>query len=909
MSRFEPRIPGLRRILRLREKSIQADVDDEIAFHMESRVRDLMARGTSEPDARRIAASRFGDVYASRRELAAVDRHRRRRERLQRMVDGIAQDLRHAGRSLRRSPAFTSAAIATLAIGVGAAIAVFAVVDGVLLRPLPFRDPGRLVGAWYDMPKIGLAHVPQAASTYFTLRDEARTISGIAIYDLQETNVADRASPDSPQRVSTTFCTATLFRVLGVAPIRGRAFSDADDRPGAAPVVILSESMWRAQFGADPSIVGRTLDVDGVPREVVGIMPASFRFPNNETRLWVPLALDPVRPPANAFNYPAVARLSPGASVSAAAREFTSLLPRVAERYPSFVPGITTSAIMDQVRPQPSVIPLREDTVGAIAGMLWLIAAAAGMLLLVGCVNVANLSLVRFDARRHELAVRQAIGAGSPRVARYLFSESAVLAGGGGLLGLALAWAMVRSFIAFGPTDVPRLAEVTFDWRIATFAVAAAVLNAVGCCLIPVLRVARGRVELRQTARGGTASRWQHRVRGTLVAAQVALSVAVLAASGLLFRSFQRLHSVRLGFDPDRVATYWVSLPPARYANRADVARYYANLVRRVAAVPGVQTVGLTSRVPLVGRGMNQNPLYPEGTENDDKKLPALQLFTTVGGDYFGALRIPLVAGRTFEPMETQRYGDALISRRTAQIFWKDSSGVLAVGKRFRALPSGPLYTVIGVVDDAHDTTLADRPSPTVYFPEVVRQDSLTRQIARTMAVVARTTADPATITPLIERAARELDPTLPTFAAQPMTEVVRASTARLAFVTLVLGAAALITLVLGGVGLYGIMAYAVTLRRREIGIRIALGASPRGVAAATARGGVSLTSIGVVVGIVVFALGARLMRTLLFGVAPWDPVAIGGAAAVLMVIALLASWGPARRAARVNPVDTLRSD
>jgi len=909
VTRRETRISGVRRIFHLGDRSVQADVDDEITFHIESRVRDLMRRGESESSARRAAALEFGDLHASRRELAAVDRHRRRRERIDQAIDAIAQDLRHAVRALRRSPAFTMAAIATLTIGIGAATAVFSVVDGVLLRPLPYRDPAQLVGAFFDMPKIGLAHVPQAASTYFTFRDQARTIESIGIYDVQEANVSDRGSPNGAQRVRTTFCTATLFGVLGVLPLRGRPFADADDRPGAAPVVLISEAIWRTQFGGDPSIVGRAIDVDGVAREVIGIMPRGFHFPSSETQIWIPLGLDPVNPPAYAFNYPSVARLKSGATPDAAARELSELLPRVADRYPNFVPGITTRAIMDQTRPQPRVVPLREDTTGTIAGTLWLVAAAAGMLLLVTCVNVANLSLVRFDARQRELAVREAIGAGTPRVVRFIGSEAAVLAGVAGLLGLALAWAMVRALVAFGPADVPRLGEVGVDWPIVLFAATAAAFNAIGCCLIPALRVGRGRIGLRETARGGTASHWQHRVRGVLVAAQVALSVAVLAGSGLLFRSFQRLHAVRLGFDPNHVATYWVSLPPARYADRTDAARFFSSLVKRVADVPGVQSVGVTSRVPLEQRGVNQNPFYPEGTERDDKKLPPLQLFTSVGGDYFQTLRIPVVAGRAFEPMETQRYGEAIISRRTAQLFWNDSSGVAAIGKRFRALPTGPLYTVVGVVGDAQDTTLAGPPSSTVYFPEVVRQDSATRQIARTMAVVARTTADPATVAPLIERAARELDPTLPTFAAQSMAGVVRASTARLAFVTLVLASAALITLVLGGVGLYGIMAYAVTLRRREIGIRIALGASPRGVAAATARRGLALTAIGVAIGVALFAFGARFVRTLLFGVAPWDPVAIGGAVTALMAIALMASWGPARRAARVNPAETLRAD
>jgi predicted permease len=905
----EPRIPGVRRILRLGERSVERDVDDEIAFHIESRVRALMARGEPEASARRIAASQFGDIDESRRELTAVDRRRRRRERIRQRIDSIAQDLRHAVRSLERSPSFTLAAIATLTIGIGAASAVFTVVDSVLLRPLPYREPERLVGAWFEMPAIGLSHVQQAAATFLTYRAESRTISGIGIYDVEEANVAERNSPSGAQRVSTALCTASLFTVLGVSPVRGRLFGESDDHPGAEPVVLISETIWRARFGADPSIVGRMLDVDGVAHQVIGVMPKSFRFPSAQTALWRPLAMDTVSLPATAFSYSAIARLAPGATIATAEQEFRELLPRVAERHPNFVPGITTRAIMDQARPQPHLIPLREDMTGAIAGTLWLVSTAAGLLLLVTCVNVANLSLVRFDARRRELAVREAIGAGPTRVVRYLASESVALAGAAGAIGLALAWLLVRSLVTMGPTDLPRLSEIAIGWRSAAFAVAAAVVNAVGCVLIPAVRVARGWVALREAARGGTASRWQHRVRGVLVAAQVALSVAMLAGSALLFRSFQRLHAVKLGFDPDHVATYWVSLPPARYPQRADVARFYASLVRRVAAVPGVQGVGVTSRLPLIGRGINQNPFYPEGAEIYDKQLPPLHLFTSVGGDYFRTLRIPLVAGRGFDAMETQRSGEAIISRRTAQIFWHDSTGATAVGKRFRALPTGPLYTIVGVVADIRDTSLALSPAPTVYFPEVVRQDSLTRQIARTMAVVVRTASDPQAIAPFIERASRELDPTLPTFGGQSMTDALRASTARLAFVTLVLASAALLTLLLGGVGLYGVMAYAVTLRRREIGIRIALGASPRGVAAATTVSGVTLTAIGVAAGVFLFAVGARLIRTLLFDVAPWDPVALGGAAGVLLAIALVASWAPARRAARVDPADALRAD
>ena len=905
--RSEPRIPGLRRLVRLPNRAIEREIDEEIAFHIESRVRELVNDGESESEARRLANLEFGDVSASRRELAAVDRHRIRRERITHAAETIFQDFRHAVRSLRRTPVFTMTAMITLLIGISSIVAIFAVVDHVLLQPLPFANPDRLVGAWTDFPPLGMTHSQQAAITYWTYQTQARTVERIGIYDVNSVNVADDAN--APRHVSTALFTATMFDVLGVPAIRGRVFNDAEDQPGASPVMLISEGMWRAQFGADTAVVGRTLEVNGVRREIIGIMPRSFSFPSAETEIWIPLGLDRSHPPQNAFAYYSVARLKPGVTAADAQRDFTNVLPRVETLFPTFVTGLTTHQMLDQVKPRPVITPLRDDITGGISRTLWMMAAAAALLLLVACVNVANLTLVRFDARQREFAVREAIGAGRLRLMQTLFSESAVLAVFSGTLAILVAWVLIRALSIAGPANVPRLGEIKIDARGLSFAGMITVLVTALCSLIPSLRIRLGRVALREGTRSATATRRQQRVRATLVVSQIAIALVVLLGSGLLVRTFVALHAIRPGFDPDDVATLWISLPRVQYKQSDQIGRFYSTLVNRVAQLPNVKSVGVTSRLPLVLRGINPNPLYPEDDPSYAAKLPPLQMFTTVGGDYFRTMGIPLIAGRVFDGMEAQREGEAIISRRAAQFFWKDSTGAAALGKRFRALPTEPLSTVIGVVGDVRDTMLAAPPSPTIYFPELLQPAGTASHTARTMALAIRTTADPTPVIAAAQKVLREIDPSLPTFDVQLMTRALSTSTAQLAFTIAILGGAAIITLLLGAVGLYGILAYVVTLRRRELGIRIALGATPRAVAGATTSMGFRITSAGVIVGLVVFTAIAPLIRGFLYGIVPWDAPTIVAASLCLLAIAGVASWIPARRAARVDPAEALRAE
>jgi predicted permease len=486
--------------------------------------------------------------------------------------------------------------------------------------------------------------------------------------------------------------------------------------------------------------------------------------------------------------------------------------------------------------------------------------------------------------------------------------ESAVLAGLASVCGLAFAAAALRALVSAGPGGIPRLADVKIDATVVLFTVAVAAFVTISCSLVPAMGAGRGHFALREAGRSGTAGRRQHRIRGGLVAAQIALALIALAGSGLLLRTFTRLHAIEPGWNPDHVSTFWLSLPRASYKSDRSVVQFYARLAEQVAALPGVQMTGLSSRLPFEAHGINQNPLYPEDDPSYATKLPPLQLFSAVDANYFRAMQIPLVAGRTFDRMETQREGDAIVSRTTAEFFWKDPSGAAALGKRFRPLPTARWYTVVGVVGDTRDMALADSPSQAVYFPVTADPDSLLSGGQRTLALVVRTAGDPTAIDRAVRQSAHTLDPTQPIFDVRPMTAVFRAATEQLSVIIVTLGGAAVVTLLLGAVGLYGVLAYVVTLRRRELGIRIALGASPRAVAAAITRYGIALTSIGIVFGLSIFASVARLLRGLLFGVTANDPLTLCGATGILLAIAMLASYLPARRAANVDPAEALRA-
>jgi putative ABC transport system permease protein len=817
----------------------------------------------------------------------------------------------YAWRSLRRAPLFSITVVLALTIGIGSVAAIFAIVNAVLLRPLPYGHADRLVGAWHDMPPISLWHAQQTVGTFRTYKKFAKTVTDIGLYDDGSANVSDPDGRAEPERMSVAWTTRNVIPLLEVSPILGRTFSEAEDAPKGPSVAIISEGLWRSRFGGARDVIGKKLLIFGRSTEIVGVMPSTFRFPSAETRLWMPKQLDPNEPFPGGFNHNAVARLKPGVSIEAAQRDFASVLPRIVDVAPMLAPGITAQMLLDQAKPVPRLVPMRDDVVGEIARVLWIVASAAGLVLLVTCANVANLLLVRADARHRELSVRAALGAGRARIMTHFFTESAFLTAVSSILGIALAYVAVRMLVSMGPAGTPRLDEIRIDASVVAFTFLVATIVAAACSAMPAIRFMRGDPlsGLRDGGRGGTTGGRRQRARSALVTAQMALALVVLVASGLLLRSFERLQSVRPGFNPDSVATLWLSLPSLRYPKDSNVVRFFSQLTERAAQLPGVTAAGVTSRLPLQPNGMNQDPFYVEGDASTATKIPPLQIFATVDAGYFKAMSIPLLAGHTFDRIDRQNGDEAIISRETAVRFFHDSTGQAAIGKRFRELPSGDWSTIIGVVGSVRDTSLQQPPTRAVYYPESIAKDTNAGPVRWTMALVARTNGDVAGTTRAMQRLVREIDPTLPTFDMRSMREVTDASIARLSFTMTVLGVAAAVTLILGIVGLYGVIAYVVTLRTRELGVRIALGAQPRAVAAMVTRQGLVLSGAGIVVGLSLIVVVARFLRSFLYEVAPTDPFTLAAATGILLVFALLASWIPARRAARVDPTEALRAD
>ena len=703
----------------------------------------------------------------------------------------LSSVLKPAWRSLRRSPAYTLTATMTLVIGIGAAVAIFALVNGVLLRPLPYGEPERLVTVYHDLSAVGLAKGNQTAATYFTYKKLARSLDAIGIYQRDAENVSDPRGGGEPQRINSARITESVIPLLRVTPLVGRTFTEAEDRPNGPSVMLISEGLWRSRFGADRGVLGRTLEVNGRSREIIGVMPERFRFPSAETQLWMPMQLDPNDPFPGGFNYDGIGRLRNGVTVADAGRDLKAVLPRVVELSPNLAPGVPTKLLLDQGKPVPFVVPLKDDVTGGIAKTLWIVAAAAGVVLLVACANVTNLILVRADGRQRELAVREALGAGRARVMAYFLAESMVVTAVSGALGLALATLAIRVLVRTGPAAVPRLAEVHVDLRVVAFAVVVSVLVAVLCSIVPAVRVGRVQLSnaLREGGRGGTAGRARQRVRSVLVAGQIALALVALASSGLLLRTFQQLNAVRPGFDTKSASRRSGcrcrgcairAIPPCRGSTR--------QLLDRVRALPGVTEAGISQRLPLVGNGMSQDPFYPEGDDTYASKIPPLQLYTTTDGGYFRAMGIPLLAGKTFDRLDVQRPNEAIISQATAVQF----SGIRPAEAARQALPRAAGRAVVdrSLVSWRHAghvarvATIAGR----VFRVTCSRPRNSVQQARWTMALVVRTAGEPTASRPPVQRVVRELDPSLPLFDVSTMTDVATASMAQLSFTISCLG-------------------------------------------------------------------------------------------------------------------------
>ncbi len=823
-------------------------------------------------------------------------------------MEAALQSLRSAVRLLLRAPGFALIAVLTLGLGIGANVAIFSVVHAVLIEPLPYVEPERLVGLWHTAPGIGMPRFEQSDGTYSLYRRHSKTLEEIGLYDHRSVSLT---GDGEPERVTSSGATGTLFEVLGVPPALGRPLFEADERPGAEPVVVLSDGLWRRRFGGEAGAVGGTVRLDGVTRRIVGVMPAGFRFPTAQTELWVPIAVDPGNLEVGNFNYEGLARMRPGATPEAVQRELSALARRIPEEFPD---EQITAGMIESAKFASTVNPLRDDVVGEVERVLWVLLGSVGVILLIACANVANLFLVRAEARQREVAVRTALGATRGRIARAFLGESAVLALAGGVLGVALAATGLRVLLAIGPEGIPRLQEVGLDAPVLGFALVLSLLAALLGGSFAAFRYGMPAIvpALKEGGRGGTAGRAGNRARHALVAAQMALALVLLVGSGLMVRSFWQLHRVDPGVEPHGVFTAALALPDGTYGTKAAAARFVTALLERVRAIPGVVEAGTVTLLPLAGGGSNSGHVIEDFPLAPDAVPPILAVrFATP--EYFAAMGISLVEGRTLSPIDPERRSDeVVVSQALAERFWPNGS---ALGKRLnQGLASeGRWSTIVGVVGSVRDKGLHEAPVEAVYYPLVRREDEDEEGegwVPSWFTLVVKTDRDdPLALAPSVREAVWSLDRNLPVARVRTMARVVQESTARTSFTMLLLSIAAAMALVLGAVGNYGVISYVVSQRTREIGVRMALGAGQRAVAGMVLKQGLLVALAGVVVGFAGAFAVTRLMGALLFEVSPTDPPTFGTVAAVLVAVSLVASWLPARRAAAVDPIEAIRCE
>ena len=817
-------------------------------------------------------------------------------------VISLVRSLRHAARRLVRARGFSIAALATLTLGLGATTTVFTVVNAVLLRPLSYPEPDRLVSLSHTLVAGGTLRVDQSDASLLFYRRHNSAFAHLGGYQASAAALAPIGGVDA-ERVAAGRVTADLFPALRVTPLRGRLFTDTDDRPAAPPVAILAERLWARKYGRDQGIVHRRIEIDGVPHEIVGILPDAVRIPASDTELWLPLRLDPAKTDSASFDYQGIARLRDGVTIEAAAADLRALLPQLPEEFP----GRMTRESIALTRMQPSVRPLAAVVVGDVNGLLWVVLGVAGVVMAIACANVANLFLVRAETRRDALALLRAIGASTGAVLLEFLCEGLLVSAAGAALGVAAAVAAVRWLRTVETAiDIPRLAEVTVDGTVVAVALVMAAIAALLVSAVPALRWSANSMSGGVGGRSATAGRDRHRVRHALVVSQVGLALVLLVGAGLMARSVSRLRSVPTGFEPTGAFTFRMALPPVRYPSADESVRFFTRATDGIAAIPGVQAAGAVSKVPLDETGRTDTAVFVEDRPMAPGSLPGLHPVVYAAPNYFSAVGIRFIAGRTFTPSDPPRVAlEAVISRAFAERYWKGES---PLGKRVRILLRGPWYTVVGVVSDVRDRAL-DRPVDQLIYCPLLPAHEDTRWAPRDVAFVVRATGDPGGVTRGVREVVRNLDPSLPVYRLTALSDTVAHAAARRSLTLFLIGCASAAALLLGAIGLYSVLSYVVSLRTREIGIRLALGAQPPELRRSVSRQGIRVAAFGIAIGLVGAGALSRLLASLLFEVSPTDPLVFAASAIFLLIVAAAASWLPARRAAAVDPIIALRAE
>ncbi len=819
--------------------------------------------------------------------------------------------LKQVLRRLSRAPLFTLITLITLAVGVGANTIIFSVVEGVLLKPLPYPHAEQLIGVWHTAPGIGIEELNMSPSIYFIDREQNTTFEDIGAYTGDSVNVTGDGKPEHVQGLDVT---DGVLPILGVRPLVGRLFNRRDDSAGAPQTVVLSYGYWQRKFGAASSVVGRSITVDGKPREIIGVLPRGFRFLDgaDDAALFLPFQWDRNKTKLGNFSESALARLKPGVTMEQASADMARLLPVVLRSFPA--PEGFSISLFEKARISPNLRPLKQDVIGNVGNVLWVLMGSIALVLLVACANVANLLLVRVEGRRQELAIRSALGAGWRSIAGELLFESIVLGVAGSLLGLALAYGGLRLLVAMAPTGLPRVHEIGMDVPVLLFTLGLSLLTSLLIGAIPVLKYAGATATsgLREGGRALSQSRERHRARKTLVVVQVALALVLLICSGLMIRTFRAMMHVSPGFAaPDTVQIFRFFLPDTQIpdAQAERVVRMEQEILDKVAAIPGVSAVSFSTAVPMEGRSSNdvvfaQDHVYGEG------ELPPIRRFKFVSPGFFATLGTQILAGRDITWTDTyQKRPVALISESFARQYWRDPQE--ALGKRIRPGSIDDWREIVGVVQDVHDDGVDKEAPSAVYWPVVLDHFEGDKQtVRRDLAFVARSPrAGSRSFMSEVQERVWSVDADVPLSDVSTLGRLYTKSMARTSFTLVMLCIAGSMALLLGVVGIYGVISYSVSQRTREIGIRMALGAQRGTLTAMFVQQGLRLTLMGAACGLVTAFVSMRLMSSLLFNVSPIDPITYVTITVGVVAVAYLACYLPSRRAATVEPMEALRTE
>ncbi len=789
-----------------------------------------------------------------------------------------------------KRPGATAIALVTLALGIGVNTAIFSAVDSILFRPLPFKDPGRLVSVWEQTPSLGIQQNQAAPANFFDLRNQNHVFEALGAYGPLDINLTGAGDPE---RLDGQLVSANVFSILGVAPALGRTFLANEDQPGQEHVAVLSDELWQRRFNRDPSIINRNVTLNGESFTVVGVMPRGFFFPARETELWVPWAMEPDQASGRGDHYLAiVARLQPGVSIERANADLAAFAQRLQVEYPRTNEGLGFIAHS-----------LHRDYAGDLRLPMLILFGAVGLVLLIACANVANLLLAQATTRRKEIAIRLALGARRWTIVRQMLVESLLLASGGGLLGVLGAFWGVEALTKFLPESLSKLQGVNIDARVLLFTLGVSVLTAIVFGGVPALLASRTTpgATLSDVARDMAGGNSGRHVRRLLVVSEVALAVVLLVSAGLLIRSFQLLRRVEPGFNPENALTMRMVLPFPKYAKQETRSAFYDEVLRQVKETPGVEAAGMITFMPLSFSGMNFSFSVEGRTAPGDMNLP-FALFRVVSPDYFRAMGIPLLRGRYFETRDSADTAPvALINRRLAEQYWP---GEDAIGKRLKVGPAdspNSWLTVVGVVGDVRQTGLHEQKLE-FYVPYMQER----RSFMAPRDLVVRTKADTSVIAAAVRKAVWSVDKDQPVSNVRTLNEVFSAAISQERFQALMLGLSAALALVLACVGLYGVISYSVVQRTHEIGVRMALGAQPVDVLRLVIRQGMTLTLAGLVVGILAGTFVTHVLTDMLFGVTPRDPLTFAGVPVLLLLVAFFACYIPARRATRIDPLIAL---